>query len=304
MRPRGKGVYLRDSPARDPAASVAWCAAAGVEWAGVNVVPPATMRALRSAGVAVYVFGLPSQWAPESWRTTLARSLEVAIATGAEGILADPENGWGGPTSTEVVALAHELQLASRVMSVGVTTNDGRRPMAATIARLAPRVWFSVQTYDHQRGETYERPAALVAAWEARLGAGRVLASGGAPGRGGGAPGRGGGRGVSRGPPRRVAAGGPRRDPVVRLTAARRRARRCACMGCRSTRAGWLHRTRAARHPRAARRAPGHARRVGRMTFDARSLLYRDSRARRAGGGYCGGAAPGAPAAALLSGGA
>jgi len=177
MMPRGKGVYLRDSPARDPAASVAWCAAAGVEWAAVNVVHPATMRALRSAGVAVYVFGLPSQWDPESWRTTLARSLEVAIATGAEGILADPENGWGGPTSTEGVALAHELQLASRVMSVGVTTNDGRRPMAATIARLAPRVWFSVQTYDHQRGETYERPAALVAAWEARLGAGRVLAS-------------------------------------------------------------------------------------------------------------------------------
>src|SRR3989304_5336209 len=126
MMPRGKGVYLRDSPARDPAASVAWGAAAGVEWAAVNVVHPATMRALRSAGVAVYVFGLPSQWDPESWRTTLARSLEVAIATGA---------------------------------------------------RLAPRVWFSVQTYDHQRGETYERPAALVAAWEARLGAGRVLAS-------------------------------------------------------------------------------------------------------------------------------
>jgi len=38
------------------------------------------------------------------------------------------------------------------------------------------------------------------------------------------------------------------------------------------------------------------------MTFDARSLLYRDSRARRAGGGNCGGAAPGAPTVVISGG--
>jgi hypothetical protein len=151
------------------AADVALLKAMGIRFAAVNVVNPITMQRLASAGIYPWVFGLPDQWSPSSWRETLQRSHRVALAVNAPRIWADPENGWPQASPNEWRALGASLgKLARSGIQVCVTTHGGLRGRVATY--VAPQIAafggiISPQLYDHSRGASLDYAAGRVLVW-------------------------------------------------------------------------------------------------------------------------------------------
>ena len=165
-----RGCYLRDDIARDPDKALAWMRAAGLDTAAVNVAHRDTLTALAQAKIDTWVFALPDLWMPTRWRTTLIRCVEAARSCKARGVLPDPEMGWSGADKSERLALRDTLAATVRGgTGVLVTTHDGLRRFARYLAgELGPLgVVGSPQVYDHQRGETLDRPARICTEWDA-----------------------------------------------------------------------------------------------------------------------------------------
>ncbi len=183
-RPVGRGWYVRDSMAVASgisAADIALLRSIGIRFAAVNMSHPVTMRRLQTAGIFAWVFGLPSQWSPSSWRETLARSHRVALEVGAPRIWADPENGWPQASPTEWVALGAALgELARSGIQVAVTTHGGLRSRVARY--IAPQIApfggiISPQLYDHSRDASLDYAAASLPVWTRTMAGCQVVPS-------------------------------------------------------------------------------------------------------------------------------
>lgn len=174
--PSGKGVYLRDDlarkrPGEKPGGrALDWCKAAGMRWAAINVAHERTCEVLAANGIECWAFALPDDYRPGRWPAALDRSRAMVRHHGARGILADPEMGWASSSPYERASLASALraELAAGT-GVGVTTHDGLRAfgqrMAVRYGLAQAGAWASPQVYDHQRGETLERPRVVAETW-------------------------------------------------------------------------------------------------------------------------------------------
>jgi hypothetical protein len=158
--PTGVGVFARDQ-------SAAWLS----QWDFVAVNgsrndASAKVAALRSRGVDVWLYSGPDAWRPDQWRAELTRIASLASATGALGIIADPETSWPqlSPTrrQSEGAALGTALASLSRAMSVGLTSYPlfpALDPMVGAILANNGDVWGCPQLY--AKG----RPPSAIAQW-------------------------------------------------------------------------------------------------------------------------------------------
>lgn len=148
--PRGKGIYARSRflyPNADPAA---YARAMGCDFVVFldNVADAAIHRA-HELGLHSYLYALPEDWVPSRWQATLEREYERAVALGMQGIVADPEGGWGSAHAREATELGAGLASAARGLhSVGITSYPTWR-YADEVAAESDRagVWGSPQLY-------------------------------------------------------------------------------------------------------------------------------------------------------------
>lgn len=145
--PVGLGLYTRDRVEPGP-----W------RW---RVVDPrirggALVREAQRSG-PVWLFAFPDSWEPRTWRETLARLVASARELGAEGVLCNPEAGWGGSSVAERQAFGAALREASKVTRIGVVTIPGW-PALEVVAREAGRgVWWSPEFYSQSVTEEQVR---------------------------------------------------------------------------------------------------------------------------------------------------
>lgn len=154
--PTGRGLFARgDSIISGP-------------WDFVSIVSGARWRELaamaQARGLPHWFFLGPSSWRPESWRDTVPTIVARARATGAQGIIADVENGWpdldNDTRTRELTALGRKLADVSSETRVMVTSYPGL-PGLTTLARACgDRVVGNVQIYG--RGS---RDAAVFQRW-------------------------------------------------------------------------------------------------------------------------------------------
>lgn len=154
--PTGRGLFARgDSIIAGP-------------WDFVSIVSGARWRELAAMAHARnlphWFFLGPSAWRPESWRDTVPTIVARARATGAQGIIADVENGWpeldNDTRARELTALGRKLAEVSNETRVMLTSYPGL-PGLATLARACgDRVVGNVQIYG--RGS---REAAVFQRW-------------------------------------------------------------------------------------------------------------------------------------------
>lgn len=106
---------------------------------------------------------------PGIWRGTLLRCIEAAKVTKARGICADPEMGWAKASAKEKTELCKALASVadSGDWHVILTTHTGLRKFSAQLSlKLGPLGSIgSPQVYDHQMGESFDRPARVCAEW-------------------------------------------------------------------------------------------------------------------------------------------
>lgn len=140
--PRGHGIYGRALPV-SYLRQFDWVA---LETTRADSAGKAAR--LRAAGVKVWAFTGPERWTPSRWRQTLPEVVAWGARNGCEGIIADPEDGWGrgrpANAREELRALAAALPAGSGVTSF---------PLLPDFDALErPGLWGSPQLYAKGRG--------------------------------------------------------------------------------------------------------------------------------------------------------
>lgn len=169
--PRGKGLYVRQWTQLRPD-PFSYLRALRVQWVGLN--PLSLGRSLatvvgqcKRAGFRVWLYATPSAWMPYNWRATLADFVEAALASKADGIIADPETDWPSEPDQAAVALRDELVNVRRAtgLSIGLTTYPDHRHADVWAHRA---LWGSPQTYDRHNTLGPDYPRRFIARWKAR----------------------------------------------------------------------------------------------------------------------------------------
>jgi len=177
--PRGHGVYARSQ-------DVAWLsrfdfvvlngirANVGTDTSAsaVRQDSVAAARALVAMGKPVWFYAFPSWWMPEGDDAARVRVMESLIdATGAQGAVADPENGWPGAGSARVQALSDAIRASvDRGYKWGITSFAELYPRAAPLASSG--AWFAPQIYRKNSDNVR-----LYAEWQNLFGASRTIPS-------------------------------------------------------------------------------------------------------------------------------
>lgn len=151
MPPNGRGLYVRDriEPGFDFYVVNAW------RGDRARLVAEA-----RARGAQVWMFGGLEHWRPSNALANVEYCASEARRLGAVGIVADPEDQWGGEDAT-LRALAARLRAISSGMRVGVTSYPFFAGLQILASTVGPNVWFSPQIY----GRTSQDPQALADMW-------------------------------------------------------------------------------------------------------------------------------------------
>ena len=119
----------------------------------------AKAAALKATGTRVWLHSLPGSWRPGEWPAALDRIQRLADRVGASGIIADPENGWGGNNAEAAQRLGAGLARAAANHRVVVTSFPLFPHLDALAEGCDRKVTGSPQLY--AKG----RPAAQLKAW-------------------------------------------------------------------------------------------------------------------------------------------
>lgn len=105
----------------------------------------------RSLGADVWLYGGPEHWRPETWRESREHIRGEVRRLGAEGYIADPENGWpnlpNDERERELAALGAALGEDALTMRVGVSFYPGFPDLAVLAAAAGVGVFAVVQVY-------------------------------------------------------------------------------------------------------------------------------------------------------------
>lgn len=159
--PIGLGVFLRAGYVDGP---WAWCAIV----ADANYAHD--VGAARAAGKQVWLYSMPGAFTPATWRDGLANLLAKCAEVHAEGIIVDPETGWGPGDNESISAFGAALQDAATRTRVGITSYPSWGPIGG-LAHAAGDACFGIpQLYGQQGAFTESEIATYWSRWRALFG--------------------------------------------------------------------------------------------------------------------------------------
>jgi len=130
-------------------------------------------RTLKNPLRSLWLYSTPEYWYPNTWQATLENYLAQVASLGLDGIIADPETGWGGHDA-DAVRLGAALAAASSQCRIGVTSFPAFGPLQALADACEGKVFGSPQIYGNVGAANLAR---WYGRWTSAFGKGRVLAS-------------------------------------------------------------------------------------------------------------------------------
>lgn len=160
--PIGLGVFLRSDYVDGP---WSWVAVLGSAGNYAHVAGQA-----KAAGKQVWIYSMPASFGPTSWRDGLAMLLTRGAEIGAEGIIVDPETGWGASDNQQISAFGAALQDAATHTRVGITSYPAWGPIVG-LAQASGDACFGVpQLYGQQGAFTQAEIEAQWSRWRTAFG--------------------------------------------------------------------------------------------------------------------------------------
>src|SRR5882672_1725609 len=151
--PRGKGLYTRRAdlyPDSDPAAYAHAMECDFIAFYHLGATDDQIRRAQQLGFKGVLLYGMPGEWAPDTWRETYAHQADRVARLNLDGFIADVEDGgWleSGMSSEQLVLAASLAQAGQAFRSVGFLSYPSWPIHVTGPIMNASGVWGSPQLY-------------------------------------------------------------------------------------------------------------------------------------------------------------